>query len=84
MLPTSEPDSPYEIGERVFFWTGRGSEGFGTIRELKNGRAFIDPEPEARRGSDYRELKADGQSRNRWAPRDYGVRLTQLNSSPRA
>lgn len=49
--------SPFAVGDRVFFWSGRGSQGYGTIREIRDGRAFLDPEPDAVKGSDYRVFR---------------------------
>ncbi|MBR2266747.1 hypothetical protein [Sphingobium sp.] len=73
----------FQVGDRVFFWTGRGSQGYGTIRDIRDDRAFIDPEPDAIRGSDFRVSPSGTVGRERWAPRDYGVRLNHLNTPPR-
>lgn len=72
----------FKVGDRVFFWTGRGSQGFATIRAIENGRAFLDPEPDAMKGSDYRTRAGNATKPDRWAPRDYGVRLHHLNTPP--
>jgi len=73
----------FKVGDRVFFWTGRGSQGFATIRAIKNGRAFLDPEPDAIKGSDYRTYAGNATKPDRWAPRDYGVRPHHLNTPPK-
>ncbi|RVT93126.1 hypothetical protein [Sphingomonas crocodyli] len=70
----------FVIGQRVFFWTGRGSQGHGTIRATKGDRFLIDPEPDAVKGSDHRILSS---GREVWGPRDQGVRGYQLNTPPR-
>lgn len=73
------------IGDRVYFWTGRGSQGYATVREIREhprrGTVFyLDPEPDAHRGADY-WVRSDGQSY--WAPREQGVRLEQLEQPMR-
>jgi hypothetical protein len=78
---TDEP--AFFVGQRVRFWSGRGSEGWATIRELRDGRAFLDPEPDAIKGSDYRVFRQPAKRPDGWAPRDYGVPLDQLNTPPR-
>jgi hypothetical protein len=72
---------PFTAGDRCAFWTGRGSYGNGRIRAIKGDRAFIDPDPDAHKGSDYRILQPSG--RVVWGPRDHGVRFHQLNTEPR-
>ena len=74
---------PFAIGERVFFWTGRGSQGYATIRAVNGNRAFLDAEQDAVKGSDFRNFAAGSKRTDFWAPRDYGVRLWQLNTEPR-
>jgi hypothetical protein len=44
----------YAVGDMVYFWTGRGSHGYGIIQRITEDRIFIDPEPDATKGSDYR------------------------------
>lgn len=61
----------FSVGDRVFFWSGRGSEGYGIIREIRDGRAFLDPEPGAVKGSDYRMFRQPAKRYDSWAPRDY-------------
>jgi len=73
----------FAVGQRVFFWSGRGSQGNCTIREIRDDRAFIDPEPDAIKGSDYRVFRQPAKRRDVWAPRDYGLRFEQLNTPPR-
>ena len=73
----------FMVGERVFFWTGRGSQGYATIRAIEGERAFIDPESDAVKGSDFRAFAPGSARRDVWVPRDYGVRLWQLNTEPR-
>ena len=77
-----DADDIYRVGDRVFFWTGRGSVGWGTIRKLKYGRAVIDPDDDAHKGSDYRILGSGAERRERWRPRDFGVSLDHLNTPP--
>lgn len=79
--PPSRP--PFAVGQRVFFWSGRGSQGNGTVREIRDGRAFIDPEPDAIKGSDYRVFRQPAKRYDFWAPRDVGLLFTQLNTPPR-
>ena len=74
----------FAVGQRVFFWSGRGSQGYGTIREIRGGRAFIDPEPDAIKGSDYRIFRQPAKRDDAWGPRDHGLRFTQLNTPPRS
>lgn len=73
----------YHVGDRVHFWTGRGSQGYAVIREIKGERLFLDPDPDAIKGSDYRHMKTDPPS-TRWAPRDLGVLEDQINTPPRS
>lgn len=71
----------YVIGQRVYWWTGRGSSGFGTIRAFKGeDRVLIDPDEDAVRGSDYRVFPAGSARKDVWVPRDYGVLISQLNT----
>ena len=71
----------YHVGERVFFWTGRGSHGYATIRELRGDLILLDPEPEATKGSDYRDFGTDT-AHTYWLPRDRGVSINQINTPP--
>jgi len=73
--------SSFAVGERVFFWSGRGSQGYGTIREIRDGRAFIDPEADAVKGSDYRVFQQPAKRFDSWGPRDHGLRFSQFNTS---
>ena len=70
----------YHVGERVYFWTGRGSQGHATIREVRGEHFLLNPEPDAVKGSDYRERLHLG--RDYWAPRDRGVLVYQINTPP--
>lgn len=54
MTGERDTDRGFEVGDRVFFWSGRGSQGYGVIRAIRNGRAFIDPDADAHKGSDFR------------------------------
>jgi len=74
--------SAFNVGHQVFFWTGRGSYGYGVIRTIKDGRAFIDPEPDAHRGGDFWTFAPGSIRLNYWGPRDFGVRFSQLNTPP--
>lgn len=76
-------DPGFAVGDRVFFWSGRGSQGHATIREIRNGRAFLDPEPHAIKGSDYRTYAPGSRRPDGWGPRDYGVLFSHLNTPPR-
>jgi hypothetical protein len=87
--PSLYLDIPLEyrpaVGERAYFWPGRGLHGYATVREIRNhprrGTIFyLDPEPNAHRGADY-WVRSDGQSY--WAPREHGVRLEQLEQPMR-
>lgn len=77
------PEPTFSVGDRVFFWSGRGSQGHATIREIRDGRAFLDPEPSALKGSDYRLFTQPAKRSDGWSPRDYGVRFAHLNTTPR-
>ena len=72
----------FHIGDRVFFWSGRGSQGYGIIRAIRNGRAFIDPDPVAIKGSDFRIYAPGSNKRDFWGPRDFGLPLSNLNTPP--
>lgn len=72
----------FEIGQRVFFWTGRGSQGYGTIAAVKNERFLIEPDADALKGSDFRAHPPGSKKADSWAPRDYGVMPSQINSPP--
>jgi hypothetical protein len=71
-----------ELGELVYFWTGRGSQGYALVREIRNGRYYLDPHPTATKGSDYRRLR-NGKRFDYWFPRDSGVPIEQLTQPPR-
>ena len=84
IVPFAPPDGPTDIfdpavpftpGQRIYWWSGRGSEGFGVIRELRDERALIDPEPGAIRGSDYRRYAAGSTKADFFGPRDFGLRV---------
>lgn len=77
------PETTFCVGDRVFFWSGRGSQGHATIREIRDGRAFLDPDPDAIKGSDFRTYTEGARKANGWSPRDHGVRFTQINTPPR-
>ena len=47
----------YRIGDRVYFWTGRGSHGYATIREFRGDHILLDPEPDATKGFDFRNTR---------------------------
>ncbi len=70
----------FSVGDRVYFWTGRGSYGYATIREFRGGLIVLDPDPDAVKGSDYRRRLALG--RDYWGPRDRGVPPEQINTPP--
>ena len=70
----------YAIGDMVYFWTGRGSHGYGIIQRITEDRIFIDPEPDATKGSDYRILKS---GKEWWLPRNKGVPIDQVDTRPR-
>lgn len=69
----------YAVGDMVYFWTGRGSHGYGVIQRILPDRIFIDPEPDAAKGSDFRIL-ANG--KEYWLPRNRGVSLDQIDTLP--
>ena len=71
---------PYQVGDMVYFWTGRGSHGYATIRAFKGEKILLDPEPDATKGSDYRPRPS--LPRDIWKPRDFGVLASQLDTSP--
>lgn len=72
----------YQAGQMVYFWTGRGSQGYATITRVEDQPRrgtvyFLEPEPDAIKGADYF-------SRSQyWAPRNRGVLLSQLDTRPR-
>lgn len=71
------------IGQRVFFSTGRGSYGYASVRAIANGLAFLDPEPSAHKGKDCIESDRG----EKWLPRDRGIpvankTLRDLNFPP--
>ena len=70
----------YKVGDTVYFWTGRGSHGYATIREFRGHHVLLDPEPDATKGSDYRPYTIKG---TYWAPRDRGVLPNQIDTAPR-
>lgn len=70
----------YAIGDMVYFWTGRGSHGYGIIQRITEDRIFIDPEPDATKGSDYRILR---NGKEYWMPRNFGVPPDQIDTPPR-
>ena len=68
-MPGAKPlRRSFTVGERVFFWSGRGSHGYGIIREIRDDRAFIDPEPDAIKGSDYRVFRQPAKRCDVWVP----------------
>ena len=75
-------DCGFEVGDRVFFWSGRGSQGYGIIRAIRNGRALIDPDADAHKGSDFRIYEPGSMKRNFWGPRDFGLLFSHLNTTP--
>ena len=82
MTGERDADRGFEVGDRVFFWSGRGSQGYGVIRAIRNGRAFIDPDPDAHKGSDFRTHPFGSAKPNSWGPRDYGLAFRHLNTPP--
>ncbi|WP_439395567.1 hypothetical protein ACRQ5Q_00665 [Bradyrhizobium sp. PMVTL-01] len=70
----------YSIGDMVYFWTGRGSHGYASITRLTADRIFLEPEPDAHRGSDYRILHSGAEW---WSPRRKGVPVDQVDTPPR-
>ena len=64
------------------FWTGRGSSGQATIRKIEGNKVFLDPFPDAIKGSDYRLFSKNAARKDAWMPRDYGVLVTQINTPP--
>ena len=83
MADEMDADRAFEVGQRVFFWSGRGSQGYGVIRTIRNGRALIDPEADASKGSDFRIYEPGSTKRDFWGPRDYGLPFSHLNTPPR-
>jgi len=82
MTGERDADQGFEVGDRVFFWSGRGSQGYGVIRAIRNGRAFIDPDPDAMKGSDYRTYALGSAKKDGWGPRDHGLPFSHLNTPP--
>ena len=72
----------YHLGDMVYFWTGRGSHGYATIREFRGRRILLDPEPDATKGSDFRNIR-EPIPHTYWIPRDRGVPLDQIDTPPR-
>ena len=66
-----------KVGDVVSFWTGRGSYGSAIVREVDGDRYYLDPEPNAVKGSDFRK-HPNGSTW--WAPCDRGVPLEQINT----
>ncbi len=64
------------VGDMVYFWTGRGSHGYATIRGFDRHRVLLDPEPDAVKGSD---ATRNGKY---WYPRDTGVPEDQIDTPP--
>ena len=71
MTGERDADRGFEVGDRVFF-----------IRAIRNGRAFIDPDPDAHKGSDFRTHPFGSAKPNSWGPRDYGLAFRHLNTPP--
>ena len=71
------------VGAMVYFWTGRGSHGYATIRAFVGDRVLLDPEPDAVKGSDYRRRAQLGPGRDYWYPRDRGIPFSQIDTPPR-
>lgn len=73
------------IGERVRFWTGRGSQGYATVQairfnqRLRHDMYLLDPEPDAIKGADFYPRPG---KRSYWGPRDRGVTLAQIEHPP--
>ena len=82
MTGERDADRGFGVGDRVFFWSGRGSHGYGVIRAIKNGRAFIDPDSAAIKGSDFRTYAPGSAKKDRWGPRDHGLLFSHLNTPP--
>lgn len=74
---SSQSTKSPKVGDVVSFWTGRGSYGTATVREVEGDRYFLDPEEDAVKGSDFRGRPV---GRTWWQPRDRGVRLEQINT----
>jgi hypothetical protein len=70
----------FSVGDIVYFWTGRGSHGYGTIVRITNDRIFLNPEPDAQKGSDYRVLKSGAEW---WMPRNTGILHDQIDTPPK-
>jgi len=70
---------PYSVGDMVYFWTGRRSHGYAIITAMTEERVFLEPEPDATKGSDYRLLYS---GREWWAPRNRGVLHRQIDTPP--
>jgi hypothetical protein len=74
-----------DLGERVYFWTGRGSQGYARVLSARwHDRLgcelfLLEPEPSATRGADYWPRNG----RPYWGPRDFGVMLEQLEHAAR-
>ena len=56
---------------------GRGSHGYGTIQRITEDRIFIDPEPDATKGSDYRSLRNGIEY---WMTRNFGLPHDQIDT----
>ena len=65
----------------VYFWTGRGSHGYATIRAFKGDLVLLDPVEDATKGSDYR-ARINLPRGPHWIPRDHGVPLSQIDTPP--
>ena len=80
-IEPSTSSIPRQVGDMVYFWTGRGSHGYATIRGFNGDRVLLDPVEDATKGSDYR-LRPTHPNGPYWIPRNHGVPLSQIDTAP--
>ena len=80
-MPPRKDSKPevFSVGQNVSWWTGRGSQGTGTITRITPDRIFVKPDKDSVKGSDYR-VADDGLVW--WTPINTGVTPSHINTEP--
>jgi hypothetical protein len=80
-MPPRKDSKPevFSVGQNVSWWTGRGSQGTGTITRITPDRIFVKPDKDSVKGSDYRILDT---GREWWTPINTGVPPSHINTEP--